>query len=123
MNAVHNLSDNANNLVDYMQDSILPEFENFVDNGVKYQENATYIQRSMNEFTQMTSNLQKAVNEITSSINTITRAIEDGANGVSGAAERTQDLVADMEKINKQMEENKRIALLLQEGTDVFKRY
>lgn len=123
MNAVHNLSDNANNLVEYMQETILPEFGNFVDNGVKYRENATYIQQSMNEFMEMTAELRSAVNEITSSIGTITRAIEDGANGVSGAAEKTQDLVTDMEKINKQMEENKRIALLLEEGTDVFKKY
>lgn len=123
MSAVHNLSDNAENLVEYMQESILPEFENFVDNGVKYQENATYIQQSMNEFADMTEELRAAVNEITSSMGTITRAIEDGADGVSGAAERTQELVKDMDKINRQMEENERIAVLLQEGTDVFKQF
>jgi methyl-accepting chemotaxis protein len=35
MHAVHNLSGNANNLVEYVQESILPEFENFVNHGVK----------------------------------------------------------------------------------------
>ncbi len=123
MNAVHNLSENANNLVGYMQDSILPEFANFVDNEVKYQENATYIQQSMNECMSMTEELRSAVSEITLSVGTITRAIEEGANGVTGAAERTQNLVDDMEKINEQMGENEGIALLLEEGTDVFKKY
>lgn len=123
MSAVHNLSSHAHNLVEYVQNSILPEFENFVDNGVEYQQNAAYIEQSMNEFARMTEGLRRAVNEITASIGTITRAIEDGAEGVTGAAESTQNLVLDMEKINSQMEENKEIAVLLQEGTSVFKRY
>ncbi len=123
MNAVHNLSGNANNLVEYVETSILPEFENFVDNGVQYRENATYISQSMDEFARMTESLRKAVNEITSSIGTITRAIDDGAMGVSGAAESTQNLVVDMEKINSQMEENEGIAVILKEETAVFKKY
>ena len=123
MSAVHNLSNNAHNLVEYVQNSILPEFENFVENGVEYQQNAAYIEQSMNEFAHMTEDLRRAVNEITASIGTITRAIEDGAEGVTGAAESTQNLVLDMEKINSQMEENKEIAVLLQEGTSVFKKY
>ncbi len=123
MSAVHNLAANANNLVQYVEDSILPEFANFVDNGVQYQQNATYIEQSMDEFSRMTEDLRNAVNEITSSIGTITRAIDDGALGVAGAAESTQNLVVDMEKINSQMEENAEIAVLLEEGTDVFKKY
>ena len=123
MKAVHNLADNANNLVEYMQESILPEFNNFVDNSVQYQENASYIQQSMNEFTEMTEELRREIGEITGSIATITTAIEDGANGVNGAAERTQSLVMDMEKINGQMEENEGIAALLNEGTSVFKKF
>lgn len=123
MSAVHNLSGNAHNLVQYVQDSILPEFEKFVDNGVQYQHNAAYIEQSMNQFARMTEDLRRAVIEITSSIGTITRAIEGGADGVAGAADSTQSLVVDMEKINSQMEENAGIAVLLQEGTNVFKRY
>lgn len=123
MSAVHNLSGNAHNLVEYVQNSILPEFEKFVDNGVQYQNNAAYIEQSMNEFSTMTEDLRRAVIEITSSIGTITRAIEDGAEGVAGAAESTQNLVVDMEKISTQMEENEGIAVLLEEGTSVFKKY
>ena len=123
MSAVHNLSCNAHNLVEYVQNSILPEFEKFVDNGVQYQNNAAYIEQSMNEFSTMTEDLRRAVIEITSSIGTITRAIEDGAEGVAGAAESTQNLVVDMEKISTQMEENEGIAVLLEEGTSVFKKY
>lgn len=123
MNAVHNLSNHANDLVEYMRNAILPEFETFVQNGVEYKENATYIQESMNEFETMTQELQNAVNEITGSIATIARAIEDGAQGVTGAADMTQSLVQDMEQINKQMEENDAISTLLKEGSAVFTKF
>ena len=38
--AVHSLSGHATELLDYMQQQILPEFENFVQSGVQYREHA-----------------------------------------------------------------------------------
>ncbi len=122
-NAVHNLAGNANNLVEYMTDSILPEFENFVSSGEQYRDNATYIESVMNEFTTKTDDLKRAVDEIAASIGTITDAIAEGARGVTGAAESTQVLVEDMENINHRMEENQQIAVALQKETDVFKNF
>ncbi|NDO48878.1 methyl-accepting chemotaxis protein [Lachnospiraceae bacterium MD335] len=122
-NAVHNLAGNANNLVEYVNDSILPEFENFVGSGVQYRDNATYIESVMNEFSAKTDDLRRAVDEIAGSIGTITDAIEEGANGVTGAAESTQVLVTDMENISSRMDENQEIAGALQKETDVFKNF
>lgn len=122
-NAVHNLAEHANNLVEYMNVSILPEFENFVSSGVQYRDNATYIESVMNEFTVMTDELKKVVDEIAGSIGTITYAIEEGAKGVTGAAESTQVLVGDMENISYRMDENQEIASALQKETDVFKNF
>lgn len=123
INAVHNLAGHSNNLVEYMTDSILPEFENFVSSGEQYRDNATYIEEVMNEFTAKTDDLKRAVDEIASSIDTITDAIEEGARGVTGAAESTQVLVGDMENISNRMDENQQIAAALQRETDVFKNF
>ena len=123
INAVHNLAGHSNNLVEYMTDSILPEFENFVSSGEQYRDNATYIEGVMNEFTAKTDDLKCAVDEIASSIDTITDAIEEGARGVTGAAESTQILVSDMENISNRMDENQQIAAALQRETDVFKSF
>ena len=122
-NAVQNLAGHSNNLVEYMTNSILPEFENFVSSGEQYRDNATYIEGVMNEFTAKTDDLKRAVDEIATSIETITDAIEEGARGVTGAAESTQVLVGDMENISNRMEENQQIAAALQKETDVFKNF
>ena len=120
---VHNLADNANNLVSYLNESILPQFETFVQSGVQYKDNATYIENAMEGFTRQTVELQQAVDEIAVSIDTITSSISDGAMGVTGAAESTQVLVEDIELINNRMEENGKIAGTLKECTDIFTKF
>ena len=122
-NAVHNLSDNADNLVSYMKEAILPEFAAFVEGGAQYRENATYIESVMNEFTEKTDALKNEVDSIADSISSITHAIEEGAKGVNGAAQSTQTLVADMDNINERMNENRELASALQKETDVFTKF
>ena len=120
VNAVHNLSDNANDLVNYMQNSILPEFERFVEDGEKYRENANYIESVMADFTNKTEGFKETFDEIAESISSITTAIDEGVRGVSSAAESTQTLVSDMDTITKRMDENQRIAGELDDETAIF---
>ena len=118
--AVHNLADNANGLVQYMNESILPEFEEFVTAGSEYKNKATYIENAMNEFESKTDSLKNTMIEIQKSINTIAHAIEEGAKGVSNAADSTQVLVTDMENISSRMDENFEIATDLKKETAIF---
>ena len=118
--AVHNLADNANGLVQYMNESILPEFEEFVTAGSEYKNKATYIENVMNEFESKTDSLKNTMVEIQKSINTIAHAIEEGAKGVSNAADSTQVLVTDMENISNRMDENFEIATDLKKETEIF---
>ncbi|MCI8408061.1 MAG: methyl-accepting chemotaxis protein [Lachnospiraceae bacterium] len=120
IHAVRNLADNAENLVTYMNESILPEFSDFVETGVKYEENATYIESVMNDFAQQTERLRVSISDIASSINSISVAIADGAKGVNGVTESTQVLVTDMDNIVKRMEENQKISETLNQETSVF---
>lgn len=118
--AVHNLAEHAQSLVTYMNESILPEFEDFVTAGDEYKQNATYIEEVMQEFDVKTDTLKESVSEIADSIHTISLAIEEGVVGVSGTAENMQILVSDMDSINTQMGENKGIASELKQETEVF---
>ena len=120
--AVGNLTEHSNGLVQYMNDSILPEFETFVDAGSAYREKATHIETSMGDFTEKTEVLKKTMAEIADSINTIAHAIEEGVKGVSSAADSTQVLVGDMEDITRHMDENQHIAADLKRETEVFKK-
>ena len=119
-NAVHNLADNANTLVAYMNDSILPVFEDFVEGGKQYRSDAQYIEEIMGNFTLRTADLRKVINDIVTSINTIASAMDEGASGVTSVAESTQALLTDMDNISEYMIENRKIAGELKKETDVF---
>lgn len=118
--AVHNLADNANGLVEYMNEKILPEFQKFVESGGAYHDKATFIESVMADFETKTDSLQNSMDEIANSVNTISHAIEEGVSGVVSAADSTQVLVSDMDKISKKMDENFAIAEGLKKETSVF---
>ena len=119
-NAVTNLSYNANGLVSYMNDSILPEFERFVESGVEYNDKASFIEGTMTDFKEKTDSLKQSMLEISSSINTISHAINEGVNGVVSAADSTQLIVEDMDNISHKMDENYEIADSLKKETSIF---
>ena len=120
VHAVENLAGNANELVDYMKESIMPEFDTFVQAGSEYRDNAAYIEETMQEFSKRTDALNDSVSEIANSIETISNAIDEGANGISSVADSTQVLVEDMDVISSRMNENAQMASALKEETEVF---
>lgn len=119
-NSVNNLSDNANGLVSYINDSILPEFERFVESGVEYNDKASFIEGTMTDFKEKTDSLKQSMLEISSSINAISHAINEGVNGVVSAADSTQLIVEDMDNISHKMDENYEIADSLKKETSIF---
>lgn len=119
-NAVYNLSENAQKLVDYIEEDILKEFYSFVASGQQYQNDAAYIRQTMAEFNAKTDRLKSSMAEIVVSIGTITKAIDDGAAGISGVAGSTQHLVADMTEITSRMDVNHKVAAELEKETITF---
>lgn len=120
--AVNSLSGHATELLDYMQQQILPEFENFVQSGVQYREHADHIENTMKDFTAKTEELRKNMTSIAQSIDSISTAIKEGVTGVTGTAESTQVLVADMNRISSRMDDNKNIADQLSKEAEIFTR-
>ena len=118
--AVSNLSKHASDLVKYMNDIILPDFESFVEAGGKYKEDSSYIHGVMDEFTLKTKELKKSTSEIAESIKLIAMAISEGADGVNGMAENTQKFAMDVEDITDQMNTNQQIVSELKEETEIF---
>lgn len=118
--AVHNLADHSNDLIEYLNSSILSDFENFVIAGGEYKKNATYIENVMNEFEIKTDALKNSVSEIAMSIDSISTAIGEGTNGVASTADSVQELAADIDNISKEIEDNRNIAGILKKETEVF---
>lgn len=120
--AVNNLADNANDLIVYLNTSIVPEFKNFAVGGTEYKSKADSIESMMSDFTKRMNSLRGTIEEIADSIELITRSIEEGVNGVGIAAASTQTLLEDMESIAQHMDDNQSIAINLKQETEIFKK-
>lgn len=118
--AVYNLSKNAQDLIDYMNDTILAEFQLFVSAGQQYKQDASYIEQEMEQFHSKTQHLRNAMAEIVTSIKHITSAIDEGAGDISGVAGSTRSLVGNMADITSRMDINKEIVEELREQTEIF---
>lgn len=118
--AVNNLAENANDLVTYINTSILTEFKNFAKGGTEYREKANYIEGVVCDFMNRMDGLQNTIEEIAGSIDLIARSIEEGEKGVGSAADSTQTLLEDMESIAQHMDDNQAIAVSLKQETEIF---
>lgn len=118
--SVHNLSENARQLIDYMSQSVLKEFQAFVESGSQYKEDAAHIRRIMDDFHGQTQRLKESMSGIADSIGTIDEAIDESASGIAGMAGNTRSLAADMEDITRRMGVNQDVVAELEKETAVF---
>ena len=118
--AVKELIDSSNSIVSYINENVLPDYDNFVDSGKQYNRDAVHVNTIVAQFNDMSSNLKDAVTTVTDAMNGISTAVEESANGIASAAENTQDLVEGMGQIIEEMENNKEIAGTLKSEADKF---
>ena len=119
-NAVHNLSKHSQDMADYLSETILTEFQEFVHSGRQYKEDADYVKEVIDAFNSRTDRLRNSMTEIADSIESITKAIDDGAAGINGVADSTKSLVGDMADITGRMDTNREIVEELKKQMDVF---
>ncbi len=119
-NAVHNLSKHSQDMADYLSETILTEFQEFVHSGRQYKEDADYVKEVIDAFNSRTDRLRNSMTEIADSIESITKAIDDGAAGINGVADSTKSLVGDMADITGRMDTNREIVEELKKQMEVF---
>ncbi|MBO5524806.1 MAG: methyl-accepting chemotaxis protein, partial [Roseburia sp.] len=108
--AVRDLTDSANSIVNYINENILPDYEGFVSAGKQYNEDAIHINEIVTRFNDMSDNLKRLMGSITESINGINSAVDESANGATNVAANTSDLVKDIDEIANAMNDNRQIA-------------
>ncbi len=108
--AVKALIKNSNELVDYINDTILPDYDSFVDSGKQYNDDAAHVNEVVEKFNTMAAEISSLIQYITEAIDGISTAVEESANGVSTAALNTGELVKDINQITTEMESNSEVA-------------
>ena len=120
ISAVDGLIKSSNKIVDYVDETILPDYDNFVSSGEQYNNDSLHIKEIMDEFTALAGDLQGTISSMSEAINGITKAVEESADGVTSATMSVDSLVADMNDVNKEMEANQDVSDKLRKETECF---
>ena len=118
--AVSKLMNCANDMMHYIDNKVLPDYNDFVSNGIQYDEDALYIHEVMGNFEQKTNKLNDTMASMVESFHGISKAIEESTIGVTSVADNTSDLVKKVSDISEEIISNKEIANTLREEAEKF---
>ncbi len=118
--AVNELNDNANKMVEYIDQHILPDYDSFVGSGRQYNQDSIYVHQMMNDFSQEAENVCNITEGLIQSIGEIAEVIEDSAGNVEDAARGTNALNEEIQKIQDDMSISESVALQMKNQCDRF---
>jgi len=118
--AVKELIDSSSVIMNYINETILPDYDGFVDSGKQYNEDAVHVNGIVTDFNDMAEKIKRLVDEITDTVGGIADAIEESTGSVTDVTVNTNALADDIQVVADEMEESKAIAETLYSETDRF---
>ncbi len=118
--AVKELVESSAVIVEYINETIMPDYDGFVDSGQKYSQDAVYVNEIVARFSQMSTDLKRLMAEIAVTIDEITNVIDESAGEVSSVTLNTSNLVREFTVIEEIMKDNQKVAVDLKAETARF---
>lgn len=120
--AVEALASDAGGMLEFVDTTVLKDYESFAEIAQNYREDCTYLEGMLSDFSGKAGGLQQTMDMIKGGMNNIAAAVEQSAQGVSSVADSTTVLVRDLSAIQEAVYDNKRISQGLREEVDKFRR-
>ncbi|SEM05072.1 methyl-accepting chemotaxis protein [Butyrivibrio sp. ob235] len=119
--AVNKLAKNAQNALDFINGTVLADYDEFVDTGEKYEHTADLMDDMLVSFTEKAENLNEIMTEMAESIQMITTSIQESSKAISLSAESSTEIVGGIKKISLAINQNTDVTEQLNETTEKFK--
>jgi methyl-accepting chemotaxis protein len=102
--AVSGLIESSDNMVRYVNESVMPDYEGFVASGQQYSSDASYINEIVTEVSHMAVELRTLVKSITTEVAGIAETVEASTGEVSGSAEHIRELSGQIDSLVMNMD-------------------
>lgn len=119
--SVDALANNAKRMLQFVNEDVLQAYQDMVQNGATYHEDANQMNQMMQLLQEATGQLRSAADEITLAASGVTEAVNQSALGIGNAAEYTGEVAEHMQIINDSVEQNLTIADSLKDEVKGFK--
>ena len=118
--AVKTLSDNAIQVIDFINENVLADYDAFVETGSKYEDTASMIDEMLETFSEKADNLNAVMNEMAGQIETISHSVEESTSAISMSAASATEIVDEIQGINDAMDQNNNVTKQLNISTQKF---
>ena len=122
IDSVQKLSSSSEQMIKYVNETVLSDYNAFVDMGNQYSEDASHIDVNMKEYASDISEIEEEIKQMTDSVQGISDAVDESAKGVTQAAESIESLVQSISQMASEIEHNKAIAEKLKSEADNFEK-
>lgn len=117
---VEKLIDNSNIILQYINNTVLTDYDGFVSSGKQYSDDAIKINEIMCDYSEKTETLKNIIGQMTESMKGISKVVEESALSVNQVAENMKGLVDGISNIHEEIKENDDIAKQLAEEANQF---
>lgn len=119
--AVERLSRNAEEMLGFIDEKVMKDYDGFVDMAKQYHDDADSMNDILSRFARNTMEMEHTMEDMNTGINDITSTVDESAKGVSNAAENAGNLVEAISHIQKEAENNQEVSRKLQGEVKRFK--
>lgn len=120
ISAVESLAKDSNEMLTYVSESVLADYDEFEDVAQQYYQDAEDINQVLKSVNENTVVLNNTIGEMAEQIDNISHVISDCTTGVSDATESTTGILASITTIHDDSESNREVSERLQEEVNRF---
>ena len=118
--AVQSLSSNAIEVVDFINSTVIADYEAFVETGEKYENTAEIMNEILEGFTERADSLDETMKTMADSILSITDSVEESTQAISLSASNSTEIVGEIQEIGEAMDNNNQVTSQLNDSTKKF---
>lgn len=120
--AVTSLSENATNMIDFVNDSVLSDYEKFVEIISEYQRDSIEMSKTLADFADETVEITGTIDNVNTGIDDISITLEQSSQGISDVANEATQLVMAISSILEETHNNQSISDELQSEVNHFEK-
>lgn len=121
-NAVQRLAVNAEEMLQFIDEKVMSDYDDFVDVVGKYEQDAESVNGIISDFSRKADEIENTMESMNTGLNDIAVAVDESAKGVTTVAESAVSLVDAMAKIQIETQNNQEISSALSEEVNRFKK-
>ncbi|MCR4744662.1 MAG: methyl-accepting chemotaxis protein [Lachnospiraceae bacterium] len=118
--AVQALASNAEEVLAFINTTVIHDYDNFVETGDKYEDSAVAMSEMLSTFNAKADNLREIMRNVSSGIENVTNSIHESTKAINVSASGAGEIVGEIDEISAAMEQNNEVNSRLAETAAKF---